>query len=77
MPGGAQTESGASAAFKLWKRGQKLGEGTLGEVYIATPTASQRCTAYRSYMASAQLRHWSASLEDSAFHAGASQSTAD
>ena len=26
----------ASAAFKLWKRGQKLGEGTFGEVYIAT-----------------------------------------
>jgi len=26
----------ASGAFKLWKRGQKLGEGTFGEVYIAT-----------------------------------------
>ena len=26
----------ASAQFKLWKRGQKLGEGTFGEVYIAT-----------------------------------------
>ena len=26
----------ASAAFKLWKRGQKLGEGTFGEVYVAT-----------------------------------------
>ena len=25
-----------SASFKLWKRGQKLGEGTFGEVYIAT-----------------------------------------
>ena len=30
----ASTDS--SAAFKLWKRGQKLGEGTFGEVYIAT-----------------------------------------
>jgi hypothetical protein len=26
----------ASASFKLWKRGQKLGEGTFGEVYVAT-----------------------------------------
>ncbi|EOD39588.1 hypothetical protein EMIHUDRAFT_433442 [Emiliania huxleyi CCMP1516] len=26
----------ASASFRLWKRGQKLGEGTFGEVYIAT-----------------------------------------
>jgi len=26
----------AAASFKLWKRGQKLGEGTFGEVYIAT-----------------------------------------
>jgi serine/threonine protein kinase len=26
----------ASAAFRLWKRGQKLGEGTFGEVYVAT-----------------------------------------
>jgi cyclin-dependent kinase 2 len=26
----------ASAAFRLWKRGNKLGEGTFGEVYIAT-----------------------------------------
>ena len=34
MSGGAQTD--ASAAFKQWKRGQKLGEGTFGEVYIAT-----------------------------------------
>ena len=25
-----------SAAFKNWKRGQKLGEGTFGEVYVAT-----------------------------------------
>ena len=25
-----------AASFKLWKRGQKLGEGTFGEVYIAT-----------------------------------------
>ena len=30
------TSQDASAAFKLWKRGQKLGEGTFGEVYIAT-----------------------------------------
>jgi serine/threonine protein kinase len=34
MSGGVQGD--ASAAFKLWKRGQKLGEGTFGEVYIAT-----------------------------------------
>ena len=26
----------ASTSFKLWKRGQKLGEGTFGEVYVAT-----------------------------------------
>ena len=26
----------SAAQFKLWKRGQKLGEGTFGEVYIAT-----------------------------------------
>eukprot|EP00322_Chrysochromulina_rotalis_P002125 CAMPEP_0115874248 /NCGR_PEP_ID=MMETSP0287-20121206/24435_1 /TAXON_ID=412157 /ORGANISM="Chrysochromulina rotalis, Strain UIO044" /LENGTH=299 /DNA_ID=CAMNT_0003329377 /DNA_START=17 /DNA_END=916 /DNA_ORIENTATION=+ len=26
----------ATASFKLWKRGQKLGEGTFGEVYVAT-----------------------------------------
>ena len=26
----------ASSSFKLWKRGQKLGEGTFGEVYVAT-----------------------------------------
>ena len=26
----------AAQSFKLWKRGQKLGEGTFGEVYIAT-----------------------------------------
>ena len=26
----------AAAQFKLWKRGQKLGEGTFGEVYLAT-----------------------------------------
>ena len=26
----------AAAQFKLWKRGQKLGEGTFGEVYVAT-----------------------------------------
>ena len=25
-----------TASFKLWKRGQKLGEGTFGEVYVAT-----------------------------------------
>ena len=34
MAAGAQAD--ASAAFKQWKRGQKLGEGTFGEVYIAT-----------------------------------------
>ena len=33
-PAPAMTE--ASAAFRLWKRGQKLGEGTFGEVYVAT-----------------------------------------
>ena len=26
----------ASTSFKMWKRGQKLGEGTFGEVYVAT-----------------------------------------
>ena len=26
----------AIASFKKWKRGQKLGEGTFGEVYVAT-----------------------------------------
>ena len=26
----------ATSSFKLWKRGQKLGEGTFGEVYVAT-----------------------------------------
>ena len=26
----------AAQSFKLWKRGQKLGEGTFGEVYVAT-----------------------------------------
>lgn len=26
----------ATTSFKLWKRGQKLGEGTFGEVYVAT-----------------------------------------
>jgi len=26
----------ATASFKLWKRGEKLGEGTFGEVYVAT-----------------------------------------
>merc|ERR1719446_635492 len=26
----------AATSFRLWKRGQKLGEGTFGEVYIAT-----------------------------------------
>ena len=26
----------ATASFKQWKRGQKLGEGTFGEVYVAT-----------------------------------------
>ena len=25
----------ATASFKLWKRGEKLGEGTFGEVYVA------------------------------------------
>ena len=25
-----------TASFKMWKRGQKLGEGTFGEVYVAT-----------------------------------------
>merc|ERR1711957_752785 len=33
---GCKMSTDASAAFKLWKRGQKLGEGTFGEVYIAT-----------------------------------------
>ena len=28
--------SDTASAFKLWKRGQKLGEGTFGEVYVAT-----------------------------------------
>ena len=28
--------SDSAAQFKQWKRGQKLGEGTFGEVYIAT-----------------------------------------
>ena len=26
----------ATTSFKMWKRGQKLGEGTFGEVYVAT-----------------------------------------
>ncbi len=26
----------ATSSFKMWKRGQKLGEGTFGEVYVAT-----------------------------------------
>ena len=26
----------AAVSFKKWKRGQKLGEGTFGEVYVAT-----------------------------------------
>ena len=28
--------SEATTAFRMWRRGQKLGEGTFGEVYVAT-----------------------------------------
>eukprot|EP00964_Phaeocystis_antarctica_P039870 scaffold22792_cov64-Phaeocystis_antarctica.AAC.2 len=41
------------------------------------PTRTSQPRLYIAYRASAQQRHWSASLEDSAFHAGASHCAAD
>jgi GTP-binding protein len=35
-PAGTMAAAEATASFKLWKRGEKLGEGTFGEVYVAT-----------------------------------------
>ena len=35
-PAGDMAAAEATASFKLWKRGEKLGEGTFGEVYVAT-----------------------------------------
>ena len=35
-PAGNMAAAEATASFKLWKRGEKLGEGTFGEVYVAT-----------------------------------------
>jgi|TARA_B100000524_G_scaffold24153_1_gene12277 serine/threonine protein kinase len=37
----------AAAAFRMWKRGQKLGEGTFGEVYIATHERTQEVAALK------------------------------